>query len=166
MIGLPRSGPGIVDKRDELQDLIRSKQNFCHEQGLSFVAQIDALNDRLAEERANLADGTENQNQAETGSHRKSQQHELTSTEYTTSMQECCDNQNTARSEICALEKIRGELLKMKGESIFIVDCDVSDWRQEACSATCGGGTMRKTRTVITQPEGGGVECPPLEEWS
>merc|ERR1712050_777903 len=100
---------------------IRSKQNFCKEQDLSFVAQIDALNDRLAEERTNLATGTENQNQAETGSHQKSQQHETTAAEYTTSMQECCTNQNNQKSEICALEKIRGELLKMEGQNIFIV---------------------------------------------
>jgi len=155
---------GIVDKRDELEGMIRAKQQFCNKQNLAFTAQIDGLNERLGEERTNLAVGTENQNQAETGSHQKSQQHEETSAEYMNSMQECCTTQNNAKSEICALEKIRGELLKMEGQNIFIVDCDTSDWSEGQCSKTCGLGEMLKTRTVITQPENGGVECPALEE--
>jgi len=155
---------GIVDKRDELEEMIRTKQEFCREQNEAFTAQINMLNERLGEERTNLATGTENQNQAETGSHQKSQQHEETAAQYTKSMQECCTSQNNAKSEICALEKIRGELIKMEGQNIFIVDCEVSEWAEGQCSATCGGGQMLKTRTVITQPEGGGVECPAMEE--
>ena len=46
-------------------------------------------------------------------------------------MGECCDNQNEAKSQLCALDKIRGELLKMQNESYLdIVDCQVSEWRR------------------------------------
>jgi len=154
---------GIMDKRDELEGEIGSRQSFCKEQGGSYTSQIQSMSGKLAEERANLATGTENQNQAEGGSHQKSAQHERTAKDYTTNMQECCANQNTAKSEICALKKIRGELTNMKGTKVFIVDCEVSDWKEEECSATCGGGTMRKTRSVIAHAEYGGAGCPPLE---
>jgi hypothetical protein len=45
------------------------------------------------------------------------------------------------------------------------VNCVVSDWgAYSACTKTCGGGTMTKTRTVITPAANGGTACPPLTQ--
>jgi len=80
-------------------------------------------------------------------------------------MTQCCDNQNEAKSQLCALGKIRGELLKMQNKSyIDIVDCQVSEWRAQECSVSCGGGTRVKSRSVLIQSHGGGMACPPLFE--
>jgi hypothetical protein len=42
--------------------------------------------------------------------------------------------------------------------------CMVSDWSGEwgACSENCGGGVETQMRTVVTQQENGGAECPDL----
>ena len=45
------------------------------------------------------------------------------------------------------------------------VDCVVSDWSDWSdCTATCGGGTQFRTRTVLVEPANGGAACPVLEE--
>ena len=45
------------------------------------------------------------------------------------------------------------------------VDCEVSDWGDfGACSASCGGGTQTRTRTIVTQAANGGSSCPALTE--
>jgi uncharacterized protein YfcZ (UPF0381/DUF406 family) len=45
--------------------------------------------------------------------------------------------------------------------SCFPVDCVVSNW---SAWSNCNGGTQIRTRTVITQPTGGGASCPTLTE--
>merc|ERR1719325_203255 len=106
--------------------MIYDKQKGCERANLMYTAQIDSMNTKLREEQTKLAEGTDNQNMAEQGSHQKSKQHDDTAVEYTKTMKECCDNQNTAKSELCALEKIRGELLKIEGQAVSITDCEVS----------------------------------------
>lgn len=45
--------------------------------------------------------------------------------------------------------------------SCFPVNCVVSEW---SAWSDCIGGTQSRTRTIITQPSGGGTPCPPLSE--
>ncbi len=43
------------------------------------------------------------------------------------------------------------------------IDCVVSAWSDwSTCSASCGGGTQRRTRSVVTSPAYGGYPCPTL----
>merc|ERR1719277_273446 len=154
---------GLMDRRDELKESIGSRQSFCAAQAARYKEQIESMNTKLRDSQARLAECTEEQNQAELNSHQNAGQLEVTSTEYTNTMTQCCDNQNEAKSQLCALGKIRGELLKMQNKSYLdIVDCQVSEWRAQACSASCGGGTRMKTRSILIQPQGGGMACPPL----
>ena len=48
-------------------------------------------------------------------------------------MKTCTQNYLNFESELCALKKIRGELMKMKGDghSGFFQDCEVSKWDPE-----------------------------------
>jgi len=155
---------GISDKKVELDVAIREKEEYCTGQTQEYETNINDMQAKLRQERAKLAVATEEQNQAETGSHVSSQQHASASTEYTRTMKACCDNKNTFTSEMCALEKIRGELNNMNGTKVFITDCEVSDWREEECSSPCNGGTAKSVRSIITHKVGQGVDCPALEK--
>jgi hypothetical protein len=45
------------------------------------------------------------------------------------------------------------------------VNCEVSGWGGwGACSATCGGGTQSRSRTVTVQPRNNGTVCPSLTD--
>ena len=48
------------------------------------------------------------------------------------------------------------------------VDCQVSSWsKASACSTSCGGGRMSRTRTVVQAAAHGGTPCVPLvEAWA
>merc|ERR1719192_1620998 len=51
--------------------------------------------------------------------------------------------------------------VKSSSSAAAAVDCVMSDWADSgACSATCGGGTMTQTRTVVTEASNGGTACP------
>jgi len=81
---------------------------------------------------------------------------------------ECHNNYEQLEAEICALNKIRGEVFnKLKGhkDPAFFKDCRTSDWVDQApgCSATCGGGQKTMTRTITVYPVGG-AQCPPVEQ--
>jgi len=154
---------GIVDKRDELDEAVRNKEKSCLQMKVGFADQLDSLQAKLSQERTSLATATADQNQAEASSHVQAEQHEQASAQYASDMKTCCDNQNNARSEMCALEKIRGELNNLNGTKVFIQDCEVSEWREETCSATCGGGRIKSSRSIIVHEVGGGMACPLLE---
>merc|ERR1719343_132016 len=154
-----------MDRRDELEETIGAKQRFCETEIARYIEQIEAMNTKLRGSQAKLAECTEIQVSSEGDSHHNAGIFESTSTEYTETMTQCCDNQNELKSQLCALDKIRGELLKMQNKSYLdIVDCLVSEWRAQACSASCGGGTLVKSRSILIQPQGGGMACPPLFE--
>merc|ERR1719422_2663083 len=152
---------GIVDMEEKLSDDLDALQRKCQEIRTSYENTITSLENQLKEEQTNLASAsksmTENQQQSELSN----EQHGELDEEYHTTMTQCCDNKNAFTAEICALEKIRGELYRLEGLSVFITDCEVSEWVDQQCSVSCGGGTQDRTRTIIIHPINGS-QCPPL----
>jgi len=150
---------GIVDKEKELKKQLGEKEDWCEAQDTYYVNLMDALNGKLSTQRSNLAVATEDQNVAESGSHSSAEQHSSAATEYTKTRKSCCDNQNTFKSELCALGKIRGELNNLNGTKVYITDCELSDWTKEECSASCDGGRVKSTRSILTHQGGMGIPC-------
>jgi len=87
-------------------------------------------------------------------------------------MKVCSQNYIDFEMEICALQKIRGDLFKKMGKGKdgkphlgFFQDCKLTPWTPEACTKKCAGGEQKLIRSVATPPgpkTGGGAKCLPL----
>merc|ERR1740120_347268 len=155
---------GIEDKKAEIEEELKQKEEYCEDKTKTGTEQIEGEEEELRKEKGDLADATEDQNQAESGSHTQGEARDATEKQQKEAAKKCCETQNALKSELCALEKIRGELNNMNGSDVTITDCEVSDWEEGECSKTCGTGKVRSTRSVVTHPEGEGLSCPPLEK--
>jgi len=153
---------GILDKKEELSNNIEMLQNSCQEIREGYMSTIQALEAQLKEEQTALAAAFEALSANMQQSALSNEQHQTLHAEYVKTMTECCDTKNTLTGEICALEKIRGELYRLEGMKVFMADCEVSEWADEECTASCGGGKQRRTRSIMIHPVNG-AKCPPLE---
>jgi len=153
---------GIMDKKEELSNAIADLTRSCDEIRTGYLNSIAALEAQLKEEQTNLAVASKALSENMQQSALSNEQHQGLHGEYQKTMQECCDTKNTLSAEICALEKIRGELYKLKGLAVFMSDCEVSDWTDEECSVSCSGGKQKRERSILIHPVNGS-KCPPLK---
>merc|ERR1719487_1120647 len=86
--------------------------------------------------------------------------------------QEDCDMRKTeSTNQLCGIKTIRLEMYQLEGLNPLIQDCEVGDWVDQECSVSCGGGTQKVTRDIISEAgptiaAGGkedapGAACPP-----
>jgi len=153
---------GILDKKEELSGAIAALTSSCEEIRIGYLSTISALEAQLKEEQTNLAVASKALSENMQQSALSNEQHQGLHAEYTKTMSECCDTKNTLTAEICALEKIRGELYKLKGLKVFMSDCEVSNWADTECSVSCGGGKQQRSRSILIHPVNGS-KCPPLK---
>jgi len=151
----------IEDKKDELEGELRALEKRCAEGKASLEAQIALYEQTLKKEETALAAATSQKNTNEEQSRLTTIEFNKATKEYNEMMATCKGNIENFRTEKCGLEKIRGELYKLSGITKYFTDCETTDWREQECSATCGGGTQVLIRSVSVYPDGGAA-CPPL----
>jgi len=152
---------GIEDKRKDLEAALRQLEKHCAESKSRLEAKIALYETLLKKEETALAQATSEKVNNEEQSRLTQIELEKAVKEFNAMIAECKLNIGNMRTEKCGLEKIRGELFKMKGDKVFFQDCDVTDWTASECTATCGGGTQSLSRTITAYPVGGSA-CPPL----
>jgi len=153
----------IQDKKDELETELQALVKRCADGKASLEAQIALYEQMLKKEETALAQATSQKNTNEEQSRLTTIEHTRATKEYNEMMATCKGNIENFRTEKCGLEKIRGELYKLdKRTTKFFQDCEVSDWKAEECSVTCGGGTQVLTRSVTVYPSSG-AKCPTLK---
>merc|ERR1719395_236388 len=117
----------------------------------------------LAEAQTKLGAATQKEATAGETARQTAAEHDQLDEDLKAQMKKCTGNYINFETELCALKKIRGELMKMKGDghSGFFQDCEVSKWDPEECTKKCAGGEQKLTRSVLTHPNGG-TKCLPL----
>jgi len=78
--------------------------------------------------------------------------------------EECAEKIKLGAETICGIKSIRQELFQFQSYNPFIQDCEVGEWTPQSCTAECGGGERDVSRPIVTEPAGGGGECPPMLE--
>jgi len=159
---------GIKDDRDALLEDIADMEKHCEETKNTLETQIKNDEDMLADAQTKLGFATEKEATAGETARQTAAEHDQLDADLRKQMKTCNDNYINFESELCALKKIRGELMKMKGDghSGFFQDCEVSKWDPEECTKKCfqkgrSFGEQKLTRNVITHPNGG-AKCLPL----
>lgn len=94
--------------------------------------------------------------------HIASRGHQDASDEMEAHKKRCKYDTDDLEREICELKKRRTDLLRIRGQSGLLVDCEVGPWEPKApCSKTCGGGKQTFTRTLVNKAAGG-AKCPSM----
>jgi len=152
-----------LDKREELLMEIQKLREGCEKTKRLFHSEIQSYDVRLSSENAKLAEATAGENSAMEAGQMKSEEQEELRTSMHETRSSCSHRLRQTETEMCALKRIRGELLRMKGGAQpLLQDCELSDWQPRECSVSCGGGIQVLERSVLTPPSNGGVQCLPL----
>merc|ERR1719248_162425 len=148
---------GIKDDRDALLEDIASMEKHCEETKITLETQIKNDEDMLSDAQTKLGFATEKEASAGETGRQVAAEHEQLDSDLRKQMKTCTDNYLNFESELCALKKIRGELMKMKGDghSGFFQDCEVSKWDPEECTKKCKRkdgeyGEQKLMRSVLT----------------
>jgi len=145
-----------------MEDMAKLDEHFqnMHTELTSSVRTEDT---HKGEQETTLAEATKMIQEAQQLENQASKAHADYLKEYHDTMKKCCDNKNAFLGELCALEKLRGELFKMEGVEATIQDCEVSDWTDAQCTKECEGGAQERTRSVIAHTING-TKCPPMRQ--
>jgi len=153
---------GVVDKVNQLTEDISTTEANCGKSKEEITAAETVETSKLTSAQGDIAAFTKAGVETEQHEEQASKFDEFLKKEYALKMKECCDNKNNYMTQLCGLKKIRHHLFESSGEPANISDCEVSDWTDGECSASCEGGTQKRTRSVTT-PSANGTKCPPLE---
>merc|ERR1719408_1080036 len=159
---------GIKDDRDELLVTIETMEEHCKQTKETLEKQIADDESMLEDAQTKLGFATEKEASAGETARQTAAENDQLDSDLRKQMKTCNDNYINFETELCALKKIRGELMKMKGDghSGFFQDCEVSKWDPEECTKKCQekgrpSGEQKLTRSVLTHPNGG-TKCLPL----
>jgi len=151
----------VVEKSDVMKASLADMETQCKATQQNYDAQISDLQKRLKDQETTLAETTKTVIETQEQSRLKEQQLKEAKKETAKLKGDCKTNLDGLLTELCGVKQIRQEIYKMSNQHPTIQDCEVSAWTPEECSATCGGGTQRLTRSVVVPPSMG-TSCPPL----
>jgi len=153
---------GILDKYNQLTEDIADITASCDTSKEDINSAKGTEGTKLSAAQGDLAEATKSGVESEQEEQQSTTFDEFLKKEYAHQMKECCDNRNGYMSQLCGLKKIRAHLYQASGQTAKITDCEVSEWTDEPCSASCEGGTQKRSRAIIAPPVNG-TQCPPLE---
>lgn len=154
----------ISDQVSELEDELHSEETRCENEKSTFSQQLTDAEKSVDDAQTEMGTATKEKTQFSQSTRLFSEQiselrlfiHEKTVEWHT--------KQKELEETMCGIKKIRTEMFKFQGQDLMPQDCEVSDWSQDECSASCQGGTRIERREIISPPMNKGTECPASEK--
>lgn len=155
----------LQDQQQEARQGLAEQTAGCRQTFASFTAQLQAVarsRDQLQVSTANVA---ARRAAAEEETRQKKKELQQAVADLSQVRRDCEANLRTFQGRVCELKQLRAGVLSVAdvGGS-DVQDCEVSPWVPEACTLSCGGGTQRLTRRVVTPAGPLGAACPHLVE--
>mmetsp|Transcript_52282 Transcript_52282/g.114761 ORF Transcript_52282/g.114761 Transcript_52282/m.114761 type:complete len:800 (+) Transcript_52282:93-2492(+) len=151
----------IKDQKESLQQELEKEQGRCDDLLNSMKEAQQSAVVKYQGSQVTLNDGLAQKAQTEGQIKTLKNQFDMLNSDMTAKHQDCHEKMTELRGQMCGLKRMRKELYRLDNKRPWIQDCEVSEWRENACSSSCGGGTMVMTREVVVQAKMGAA-CPPL----
>lgn len=155
----------IQDEVTNLEDNLHGLETECENQKNSFHQQIADSEKILNEAQTEIAHSTMEKTQFEETSRLLDEQIAELKHFIMEKEKECKQKIEEFEECMCGVRKIRQEMYKFQGVTTMVQDCEVGEWTQDECSMSCGGGTRRQKREIISPKKFHGADCPALEEF-
>eukprot|EP00397_Hematodinium_sp_SG-2012_P009206 GEMP01009282.1.p1 GENE.GEMP01009282.1~~GEMP01009282.1.p1 ORF type:complete len:834 (+),score=188.60 GEMP01009282.1:327-2828(+) len=155
----------IQDEVTGLEDGLHHLETECEDQKTSFHQQITDSEKVVNEAQTDIAHSTMEKTQHEETSRLLDGQISRLKAFIAEKESECHQKKTEFEETMCGVRKIRQEMYKFQGVTTLVQDCEVGDWTQDECSVSCGGGTRRQKREIISPKKFHGADCPALEEY-
>lgn len=138
------------------QRACKNEEGFAHNQMVSASHRLADLSHQMAQANSELGGLTAHSRQ------RDSERQKLN--EKALSVASHCRQEvdRILHGKLCGLQRLRDGLWLLAGRNTLPVDCEVAEWVEEACTASCDGGEQTSTREVLL-PASNGAGCPPLK---
>ncbi|CEM40094.1 unnamed protein product [Vitrella brassicaformis CCMP3155] len=152
----------VMTALQEGRDQMDEQEDGCIAAERSYTDELATLEDTFGRCEVEKAQSMDALKQAEKEESIKQHLHLEADKAFQRVRDECAAGETSSRKFLEAVRTVRLEvatIYKRPAPS----DCELADWHSEgACSKTCGGGKMTRTRTVIAPPGNGGAGCGPL----
>jgi len=155
----------IQDEVTNLEDQLHQLETKCEEERTSFSQQVTDSEKVLAEAQTEISHSTMEKTQYTETTRLLDIQIERLRNFIHDTFTKWHQKQKELEDTMCGVKKIRTEMYKFQGQDLLPQDCEVGDWTQNECSASCDGGKREEKREIIAPPKNKGAACPALEAW-
>jgi len=149
----------VMSELVQLRRYLAQVEGECETDIRTFELQVNNANELITEAGAGI--GTNTKIKTESLNTARTLTQEILALEHTMKMEMIEHNKKVSEfhETICGVKVIRKEMYKLKGVEMLIQDCELTEWQEGECNATCAGGKREFTREVIQAAKFGGEKC-------
>jgi len=152
----------LQDRQQEVRQALADHSASCKRAMAGYIGELGALARQREQIQVASANNAARRVAAEEESRLMRQELLQANVNAMKVREDCAASTKALEQKACDARQLRSQVLAVGSAKADVRDCMVSPWVPEPCSATCGGGTQRLTRRVVSPAGPLGASCPPL----